>query len=54
VLVITNHPEYARQDLPKLLASLRRPAVLYDCWRILDGEAVRGAGQLRYASIGYG
>ena len=54
VIVITNHPEYAKQDLPKLLASLRRPAVLYDCWRLLDGEAVRGAGQVRYASIGYG
>ncbi len=54
VLVITNHPEYAKQDLPRLLAALRRPAVLYDCWRILDEEVARGAGQVRYASIGYG
>jgi UDP-N-acetyl-D-mannosaminuronic acid dehydrogenase len=53
VLVITDHPEYAKQDLPRLLASMRRPAVLYDSWRLLDEETVRSAG-VRYASIGYG
>jgi UDP-N-acetyl-D-mannosaminuronic acid dehydrogenase len=53
VLVITNHPEYAKLDLGRLLPRLRRPAVLYDCWRILDEEAVRAAG-VRYAGIGYG
>ena len=53
VLVITNHPEYAKLDLPRLLASLRRPALVYDCWRIFDEEAVRAAG-VRYAGIGYG
>ena len=53
VLVITDHPEYAKQDLPKLLASLRRPAVVYDSWRVLDEEIAR-AGGVRYASIGYG
>jgi UDP-N-acetyl-D-mannosaminuronic acid dehydrogenase len=52
VLVITNHPEYAKLDLGRLLPRLRRPAVLYDCWRILDEETVRGAG-VRYAGIGY-
>lgn len=53
VLVITDHPEYGKQDLAKLLSSMRRPAVLYDCWRVLDQETVR-AGSVRYASIGYG
>jgi UDP-N-acetyl-D-mannosaminuronic acid dehydrogenase len=52
VLVITNHPEYAKLDLGRLLPRLRHPAVLYDCWRILDEEAVRAAG-VRYAGIGY-
>jgi UDP-N-acetyl-D-mannosaminuronic acid dehydrogenase len=52
VLVITNHPEYAKLDLGRLLPGLRRPAVLYDCWRILDEETVRGAG-VSYAGIGY-
>ena len=54
VLVITNHPEYAKLDLPPLLASLRKPALVYDCWRILDEETVRAEGQVRYAGIGYG
>ena len=52
VLVITNHPEYAKLDIGRLLPALRRPAVLYDCWRILDEETVRGAGVF-YAGIGY-
>jgi UDP-N-acetyl-D-mannosaminuronic acid dehydrogenase len=53
VLVTSNHPEYAKLDLPRLLASLRRPAVLFDAWRILDEEAARQAG-VTYAAIGYG
>jgi UDP-N-acetyl-D-mannosaminuronic acid dehydrogenase len=52
VLLLTDHPEYARLDLPPLLAGLRRPAVVFDSWRILDAAAVRAAGA-RYASIGY-
>jgi len=52
VLVITNHPEYAKLDLGTLLPKLGRPAVLYDCWRILDEEAARAAG-VSYAGIGY-
>jgi UDP-N-acetyl-D-mannosaminuronic acid dehydrogenase len=54
VLVITNHPEYAKLELAPLLAAMRRPAVVFDCWRILDEAAVRRAGDVRYAGIGYG
>jgi UDP-N-acetyl-D-mannosaminuronic acid dehydrogenase len=54
VLVITNHPEYAKLDLPRLLGTLRKPALVFDCWRILDEGVLRGAGQVRYAGIGYG
>ena len=54
VMVVTNHPEYAKLDLPPLLTSLRKPALLYDCWRILDEDLVRAAGGVRYAGIGYG
>jgi len=53
VLLTTNHPEYAKLDLPTLLPTLRRPAVLYDAWRILDEETVRQAG-VAYAALGYG
>jgi len=53
VLVVTNHPDYAKLDLPSLLPTLRRPAVLFDCWRILDEESVVASG-VRYAGIGHG
>jgi UDP-N-acetyl-D-mannosaminuronic acid dehydrogenase len=53
VLVITNHPEYAKLDLPARLAVMHRPAVLFDSWRILDEDAASRAG-VRYAGIGYG
>jgi UDP-N-acetyl-D-mannosaminuronic acid dehydrogenase len=53
VLVTMNHPEYAKLDLASLLATLRRPAVLYDAWRVMDEETVRQAG-VSYAAIGYG
>ena len=52
VLVVTDHPEYAKLDLGAALAQLRRPALVYDSWRILDEAAVRAAG-VRYAAIGY-
>jgi len=52
VLIITNHPEYAKLDLARLLPTLERPALVFDSWRILDEEAVRAAG-VRYAGIGY-
>jgi UDP-N-acetyl-D-mannosaminuronic acid dehydrogenase len=53
VLVITDHPEYAKLDLPRLLRSLRRPALVYDSWRILDGPDIRDDAGVRYAGIGY-
>jgi UDP-N-acetyl-D-mannosaminuronic acid dehydrogenase len=52
VLLITDHPEYAKLDLPALLARMRRPAVLFDSWRLLDPEQARAAG-VRYAGIGW-
>jgi len=53
VLIITDHPEYAKLDVGAVTARLRRPALLYDCWRILPAEAVAAAAGIRYASIGY-
>jgi UDP-N-acetyl-D-mannosaminuronic acid dehydrogenase len=53
VLLTMNHPEYAKLDLPALLGRMRRPAVLFDAWRVLDEEAAKAAG-VRYAGIGYG
>jgi UDP-N-acetyl-D-mannosaminuronic acid dehydrogenase len=54
VLVITDHPDYARLDVEKLVKRLRRPALVFDCWRILGEERVRSVPSVRYAGIGYG
>ena len=37
----------------KAIGTLRRPALVYDCWRLFDEDVVRDAG-VRYAGIGYG
>jgi len=54
VLVITDHPDYARLDVEKLVNCLRRPALVFDCWRILGEDRIRSVPSVRYAGIGYG
>jgi UDP-N-acetyl-D-mannosaminuronic acid dehydrogenase len=52
VLLLTNHPGYAALSLPETLCALRRPALVFDSWRVWPPAAVTAAG-VRYASIGY-
>ena len=52
VLVITDHPGYAEIDVAATLPRLRRPALVYDCWRVLSADAVQRVKGVRYASIG--
>jgi UDP-N-acetyl-D-mannosaminuronic acid dehydrogenase len=54
VLIVTDHPDYARIDVASALPRLRRPALVYDCWRVLPADAVRTIEGVRYASIGLG
>ena len=54
VLIITDHPDYARIDVDKALPRMRRPALVYDCWRVLQADEVRRVDGIRYASIGLG
>ncbi|MFC6023010.1 nucleotide sugar dehydrogenase [Plantactinospora solaniradicis] len=51
VLVINDHPDYRAIEIGSVLGA-RRPALIYDSWRILDEPAIRAAG-IRYAGIGY-
>ncbi|WP_433605966.1 nucleotide sugar dehydrogenase [Dactylosporangium sp. CA-139114] len=51
VLVINDHPDY-RAIEPAAVLGARRPAVVFDSWRILDEGALTAAG-IRYAGIGY-
>ena len=54
VLVITDHPGYAALDLAALAPSLRRPALVYDCWRVLERRGTPPPDGVRYAGIGHG
>ncbi|MER7281882.1 nucleotide sugar dehydrogenase [Dactylosporangium sp. NPDC000244] len=51
VLVINDHPDY-RAIEPAAVLGARRPAVVFDSWRILDEGTLTAAG-IRYAGIGY-
>jgi hypothetical protein len=53
VLVINDHPDYARLDVASVLPRMRRPALVYDCWRVLPIDATRHIDGIRYASIGW-
>ena len=52
VLIITDHPSYAKIDVGSILPRMRRPALVYDCWRVLPADQVRRVDGIRYASIG--
>jgi UDP-N-acetyl-D-mannosaminuronic acid dehydrogenase len=51
VLVITDHPDYRRLDVPELLTG-SPVRLIFDSWRILDATAVQDRG-VRYAGLGY-
>lgn len=51
VLVINDHPDYRGIAVTELLGD-NVPALVYDSWRILDGDAITAAG-IRYAGLGY-
>ncbi len=51
VLVITDHPEYRRLDVDRLLPG-SKVRLVYDSWRVLDEKTVTGHG-VRYAGLGY-
>jgi UDP-N-acetyl-D-mannosaminuronic acid dehydrogenase len=51
VLIINDHPDYRAIEVSQIVGS-SQPAVIYDSWRVLDGDAVLDAG-IRYAGLGY-
>ncbi|GAA3640132.1 UDP-N-acetyl-D-mannosamine dehydrogenase [Lentzea roselyniae] len=51
VLVITDHPEYRRLDVGRLLPG-SGVRLVYDSWRVLSERDVTGHG-IRYAALGY-
>lgn len=51
VLVITDHPQYRELDPAELLED-SRVRLVFDSWRILDGDAIASGG-VRYAGLGF-
>jgi hypothetical protein len=49
---MNNHPGYLEAPLPALARRLRRPAVLFDAWSLLDPAAFRDVSGLHYAALG--
>ena len=51
VLIINDHPDYRAIEVADVLGEAK-PEIIYDSWRVLDGDAVAAAG-IRYAGLGY-
>jgi UDP-N-acetyl-D-mannosaminuronic acid dehydrogenase len=52
VVIMNNHPGYLEAPLPALARLLRRPAVLFDAWSLLDPASFRESPGLHYAALG--
>lgn len=53
VVFLNNSPKYAGLDIETLVQSMRKPAVLIDCWRIFGDRGLENYKDLDYGGIGY-
>jgi len=53
-LVVNEHPGYRSLDIGGLARTMSSPSIIYDCWRVLDADAIKSVPGVRYMSIGYG
>lgn len=54
VIIANNNGRYERIDLDRLMARMARPAVIYDCWSVLQlrpTDAPEGVRYVRFGSI---
>lgn len=54
VLFVNEHPQYRQMDIVRSVCRMRRPSLVYDCWRMFDARAVESVPGIHYAGIGYG
>ncbi len=54
VLFVNEHPEYSKLQMAELAKRMQRPALVYDCWRMLDKQFAQTIQGITYAGIGYG
>src|SRR2546426_468458 len=52
VIVMNDHPAYARTDIVGLTQKMRRPGILFDSWSLFAVDDFRAIVGLRYGSIG--
>lgn len=53
VAFLTNHQSFSRTELLPLLQSMKRPAVLFDGWGIIDRDLVEGVEGITYQGLGF-
>ena len=53
-IFLNDHPNYRQFSLSTLIDKMRFPALIYDSWRILDGDIMANQHGVQYMGIGYG
>ena len=54
VLLMIEHPQYRELPISELASQMRKPALIYDCWRLFNAADVESVDGVTYAGIGYG
>lgn len=52
VVVANNNAKYEWLDLDRLMATMARPAVIYDCWSVIQLKAEDAPEGVRYVRLG--
>ena len=54
ILFVNEHPEYRGLKIEELTQRMKRPSLIYDCWRMFDSKAVGSLTDVHYRGIGFG
>ena len=52
IVVANNHRSYLTWDLYEIAERLRRPAIVYDAWRMFDRSVAESIPGLHYMGVG--
>lgn len=53
VVIMTNHPDFAKLDVFDLLPEMDLPAVFYDGWQLFEPEDIESIPGILYGGVGY-
>ncbi|RJP19203.1 MAG: hypothetical protein C4529_11510 [Deltaproteobacteria bacterium] len=54
VFIMNNHNSYLRWDIERYISLMKRPALVYDCWRMFSDRKIAALPNVLYAGIGVG